>query len=433
MKKILLIMLITLTTLTSVFASGSDEKADNNGVVTIELWRHTGTPTEGEYYDNIINSFNAANPNIQIHQTIFPDGTYIDQINAAIATDGLPDVIDFDGVYMAGFVNFGALAPLDQYISNEMKSDLLPSIFEEGTYEDGKVYMLGQFDSGLSFWGNKSHLKATGVRIPTSVDEAWTKTEFDNALAKLSKVDGVEYALDLKVNYGGGYWIYSYLPIIRSFGGDVIDRNSWTAEGTLNGKETVAAFEYLRELVDMGYVNPTQTTDDDFYNSKTSSLALVGHWMYPPHTSSMGDDAILIPLPDFGDGVFTGSGSYGWGMTSKATSRGVDQEAWKVLEYFMSAEGINGVFEANGAVPASKTVLNSLDEYKEDGLLYLYREQLEKGKAYVRPVTPAFSTIQDQLGKAVASILAGENVQKALDDAAKEIDTVIVDNGYHGK
>lgn len=440
LKKTLVIILIITLVFSFAACSGDtsqvseEPKKNADGKIVVSMWRHQGTPTESNYYDEVIAKFNASQDEIDLQAIALPDATYVEQVNAAILSEDLPDILDLDGPLMAGFVNAGALGTLDEYMNDELKEDLLPSIIEQGTYEDGNIYALGQFESGLSFWANKSLLAEADVRIPT-LQNPWDKEEFIKSLDKLKALDSVEYPLDIKVNYGGGYWVYSYLPFVASFGGDYFNRSSFQADGAINSEETISAFNMIKKFVEDGYVNANQSTDDDFYGAKTSALALVGHWMYPPHTSTdaLGEDAILIPFPNFGEGVKTGSGSWAWSITSEAKKKGVKDEAWKVIDYLLSDEALMGVFNANGAIPSRISVLDKIDEFKKDGRLYLYREQLEKGHAYVRPITPAFGIIQSAIGEAAINIMKGSDVKSELDKVAKEIDQTVEDNGYHNK
>ena len=44
-------------------------------------------------------------------------------------------------------------------------------------------------------------------------------------MEKLQALPEVEYAIDLKMNYGAGEgFTYGFSPIVQSFGGDLIDR-----------------------------------------------------------------------------------------------------------------------------------------------------------------------------------------------------------------
>jgi len=440
LKRIIAVLISTMMIFSLVACgSGSNEQGastevNEEGKVVVNMWRHEGTPKESEYYNQLVEDFNSSQDSIELKVTSLPDATYMEQVNAAILSNDLPDLLDLDGPQMAGFANVGALTPIDSFISDTLKNDLLPSIIDQGTYEDGHIYALGQFESGLSFWANKSLLEEAGVRIPT-LDSPWDTAEFYESLDKLKALDSVQYPLDIKLNYGTGYWIYSYLPFVASFGGDYFDSTDFSANGALNSDASIKAFEMVQEMAEKGYINGNQSTDDDFYGSKISALSLVGHWMYPTHTSEegLGEDAILIPFPDFGKGVKTGSGSWAWSMTSAAKEHNVEDEVWTVLEYLLSESALAGIFEANGAIPSRVSVLDQIPEFQENGILYLYREQLEKGHAKVRPVTPVFGVIQSEVGEAAMNIIKGSDVLEELNKAVEEIDQTVEDNGYHGK
>jgi len=359
-----------------------------------------------------------------------PDGSYTDQVNAAALAGDLPCLLDFDGPLLYNFAWAGYLAPIGDYVYQAVLDDFLPSIIEQGTYK-GELYSLGQFDSGLAIWGNKAYLEAAGVRIPTGIADAWTGEEFEAALAALQALDEVEYALDMKFNYGRGEWYtYGFSPLLQGFGGDLIDRSDYAASsGTLDGAESVAAMTALQGWVDAGYVNPGQTTDDDFFGSKVSALSWVGHWMYPGHSEALGDDLVLIPMPDFSGGAATGMGSWNWGITSTCEN---PEGAAAFLNHMIEPENILVMTDGNGAVPARKAALAERAElYGEGGALNVFIQQLEGGVAVPRPITPAYATITSEFAFAVDTIVNGGDVQEALSDAAANIDLDIEDNdGY---
>jgi multiple sugar transport system substrate-binding protein len=395
--------------------------------VKVSVWFHSGQGGERDALNAQVADFNASQSQYVIEAVQLPEGSYNDQVNAAALANGLPCLLDFDGPNLYNYAWKGYLRPIDDFVSPELKADFLPSIIAQGTYA-GKLYSLGAFDSGLALWGNRALLEQAGVRIPTSASEPWTLQEFEGALKAL-KDSGVEYPIDMKVNYGNGWWVYSILPLIESFGGDLIDRSSYAKSGgTLDGAATVKAMETFQSWATAGYFNPAQTTDDDFYGSKKSALAWVGHWMYTTHKEALGDDLVLIPMPKFGETAMTGMGSWNWGITSScATPEG----AWAFLEYLVSPEQIIRMTDANGAIPARTSALAlKQDVYGEGGPLKIYVDQLNT-IASPRPVTPAFATIATQFGTAVSAILNGGGVQDELTKAASAIDQDIEDNnGY---
>jgi multiple sugar transport system substrate-binding protein len=396
----------------------------------VNIWFHAGKGEERQTVNAQIEAFNAANAGqIRIEAVQLPDGSYNDQVQAAALAGDLPCLLDFDGPFLYNYAWSGYLMPLDDYMSEELKNDLLPSILAQGTYA-GKVYALGTFDSGLAIWGNKAYLEKAAVRIPTSIEDAWTKEEFVDALEKLQALEEVEYAIDFKMNYGQGEWYsYGFSPILQSFGGDLIDRSDYqSADGVLNGPEAVEAMTFFKSLFDKGYANINPAGDDDFYGKKTSALAFVGHWQWNPHHDALGDDLVLIPMPKFGEKAVTGMGSWAWGITSACPN---PDATWKFLEYLMSPKEILRMTDANGAVPARKSAAAESSLYGEGGPLNIFVQQLEGGVAVPRPITPAYPTITLTFADAVANIISGADIQEELDKAVEKIDLDIEDNqGY---
>ena len=111
----------------------------------------------------------------------------------------------------------------------------------------------------------------------------------------------------------------------------------------------------------------------------------------------LGDDAILIPCPDLGGGVFSCSGSTVWAMTTAATDNGKAEAAWTILEKALEPENILTVTDFNGAIPSRISVMDQVENLQEGGRLYLYRSQLEDGISVLRPLTPAHMTIYNAM------------------------------------
>lgn len=397
----------------------------------MKVWHHGGRGDgERERMEALIKTWNEQHPDMPAVLEVQPEGAYNEQVQAAAASGGLPDLLDFDGPNYANYVWSGYLVPLNDLVSKQVMEDVIPSIIAQGTYSpDGKVYSLGMADSGLSIWGRKSLLEKAGVRIPKGVEDAWTMEEFEDALAKLQKLDGIKYALDIKANYGQGEWYtYGFSPIVQSFGGDLIDRASWRAEGTVNGDSAVKAMTHFQNWVKNGHVVPASEGDDAFYGKKTAALSYVGHWMWPAHSKAFGDDLVLLPMPNWGGKHVTGNGSWCWGITK--TSKQPENTA-KLLEFFMSTDNVAALSQAMGGVPAVKSAAPKVDLYKPGGPLSLYLDQLNSGMGMPRPAHPAYPTITAAFAKSVADIIDGKDVKGALDEAAKKIDQDIEDNnGY---
>ena len=396
----------------------------------IKVWHHGGRGDgERESIAASIDKWNAMHPDMKAELVLLPEGSYNEQVQAAALAGDLPDLLDFDGPNYANYAWSGYLEPLNGIVSQAAIDNEIPSLIAQGTYPpDGKLYSLGQFDSGLAIWGNKAYLEKAGVRIPTSVDDAWTMTEFEDALAKLQALPEVEYAIDLKLSYGKGEWYtYGFSPIIQSEGADLINRDTWKATGTLDSAGAIDGMTHFQSWVKNGYVVPASAGDDAFYGKKNAALAFVGHWMWTPHHEGLGDDLVLLPMPKFGDKQATGMGSWCWGITSSSTHK---EATGKLLEFLLTDDEILPLTNRNGAVPGTKTSVAKSDLYKEGGALRLFVDQLNT-IAVPRPAHPAYPTITSAFAQVVADVIDGADPAASLKEAAATIDQDIDDNqGY---
>ncbi len=419
-------------TLATATSAGVETTPQLKEPIKVTIWTHGGTVEEAEAFRQILANFRASHPDIQVALTELPADKYNEQVHAAAyeasIAGGLPCLLEFDGPNTYNYIWKGLLIPLDSYISAEMKADFLPSINAQGTFQDGKLYSLGQFDSGLAIWGNKTYLTQAGVRLPT-VDQPWNREEFEAALVKLQALPEVEHALDMKMNSGVGEWYtYGFSPILQSFGADLIDRADYqSADGVLNGPQAVAALEMVQNWFKQGYVNPTPPDDNDFINGK-AALSWVGHWVATPYREALGDNLLLLPMPDFGYGPKTGMGSWNWGITNVCKHPAV---AWEVLKFILEPDQVLLMTNANGAVPARRSALAKSELYGPDGLLHLYIQQNEAGFTVPRPITPAYPVITQAFAEAFNNIARGAEIRPQLDQAVQKIEQDIKDNkGY---
>ncbi len=403
-------------------------QAPSGEAVSLDLWFHSGRGPERDALKQILDNFAAQNSNITVNAVELPEGSYNDQVQAAAFADKLPCLLDFDGPNMYNYAWGGFLIPIDSYVPADMKSDFLPSIIDQGTFQDGKLYSLGQFDSGLALFANKQYLQEANVRIPT-LDQPWTKDEFMSALNSLKNVQGVKYPLDTKMNYGKGEWYtYGFSPVIWSFGGSLIDRQNYqTSDGYLNSQASIDAMSLIQSWYQDGLSNPQPAGDTEFTDG-VAAISWVGHWAAPGYMDAMGDNLLLLPMPDFGTGPKTGMGSWNWGITSRCAN---PDAAWTVLDFILQPDQILIMTNANGAVPARRSALSQSKLYGANGFLNLYVQQIDKGWAMSRPKTPAYPTITQAFQTAFDNIKDGADVKSELDTAVQTIDQDIKNNnGY---
>jgi len=394
----------------------------------INVWTHSAEGTaEFEALRHAAAAFNRDQD--EYRAEVFPaiNRNYEDRVHSAAATGTLPCVLEVDGPFLYAFAWTGYLQPIDRFASPELLADFLPSVVAQGTYE-GRLYSLAQFDSGLAVWGNRRYLRAAGVRIPT-LEAPWSLAEFERALEKLTALDDVDYALSFNVHIRTNeFYSYAYAPILQGFGGDLIDRQVLrSARGVLDGSGSVAAMKRFGHWFERGWTRAVFDRADDFETGR-AALSWIGHWKYPVYRKALGDDLVLMPMPDFGRGIKTGMGSWNWAMSSTCRQ---PAGAWKFLERLLSTKEILRMTAANGAVPARRSALARSPLYGPRGPLRIFARQLEAGAGVPRPATPGYGTVRNAFSRAVGAIIQGADVETELARAAATIDEDIAKHqGY---
>ncbi|MCX4188009.1 extracellular solute-binding protein [Methylophaga sp. OBS4] len=416
---------LTFTLLPILLGGGCSDEDTTGAVTTIEVWAHAGQQSERRTLGAQVARFNAQQAGtFRIELTLIPEGSYNDQVQAAAVAGELPDLLEFDGPFLYTYAWQGRLRTLDDLLSQSLLDDLLPSILEQGRYHD-RLWAVGTFDSGLGLYADRRTLQEVGARIP-SLDAPWSIDEFDALIEQLAATDPDAQVLDLKLNYAGEWYTYAMSPLLQSAGGDLIDRDAQQAAGILDGPASIAAMTTIQNWIKKGRIDPN--IDDAAFTSGRVALALGGHWNYPRYHDKLGDNLLLLPLPDFGEGPKSGQGSWCWAMTADSRH---PNEAAAFLSFLLKTDEVLAMSEANSAVPASYRAIARSPRYREGGVLRLFVEQLQQGYSVPRPQTPAYPVITAEFQKVVVRIRAGASVQQSLTTAAKEIDREIADNrGY---
>ncbi|MFF3373989.1 ABC transporter substrate-binding protein [Streptomyces sp. NPDC002680] len=413
--------------------SGGDAAAEaGSGKGTISVWAHQGQKSEASALQNAVKSFNSSQSAIKVDLKLIPETDYTKTITATSASD-LPDVMEFDGPTIANFVYNKKLAPIDDYVSARTMGNATDASKAQGEI-DGKHYGLGMFDSGLGIYGNKKLLDAAGVKYPTGLSDDWTAAEFTAALKTLKAKDSDGKTLDVQENNGFAteWGTYGFAPIVWSAGGSLLKDGK--AEGVLDSSAVVSALKTFQSW--KTYVDPN--TDGNAFAKGRVALSWVGHWMYPAYSEALGDDLVVLPLPDFGNGPKTGQGSWAWGIGADSKNA---KAAGTFLDTLLDDTNVTAMTTANGAVPATRTALAKSELYKQGGPLQLYADQLAKPcgdseitktcVAVTRPVTAGYPTITAKFSEALNSIYGGADPKSALEKAARAIDQDFSDNaGY---
>jgi multiple sugar transport system substrate-binding protein len=393
---------------------------------TLSMWYHgAGNEVESQLVNQVISDFNASQSDWTVSMQSFPQGSYNDSVVAGALAGNLPDILDVDGPVMPNWAWSGYLQPLP--IDESKIADFLP-----GTkgYWDGKLYSVGLWDAAVALYTRQSTLDKLGLRTPT-LDEPWTGDEFMAALDAAKASGEYDYAFDLGMAWTGEWYPYAFSPFLQSFGGDIIDRSTYTvAEGALNGDAAIEFGEWWQSLFTEGYAPGTSQDPADRdagFNDGKYAFAWNGNWAAVPTLEAV-DDVVFLPAPDFGNGSKIGAASWQFGISASSEH---PEGAAAFIEFALQDKYLAAFSDGIGLIPATPSAAQMTEKYKEGGPLAVFFG-LSEGQALVRPVTPGYVVAAKVFEKALADIANGADVTDTLDAAVDEIDSDIEKNAGYG-
>jgi multiple sugar transport system substrate-binding protein len=390
----------------------------------LTLWTHNaGNKEELAVVNQIVSDFNASQTTHQVKVQAFPQAAYNDAVTAAATARKLPCILDVDAPIVPNWAWAGYLAKLD--LPQDLVAKQLPSTL--GKWKD-QLYSIGLYDAALGLFARKSALDAAGVRVAT-VDQPWTTQEFTQALEKIKASGKFSYALDL----GTGdpvaeWWTYAYSPFLQSFGGDLIDRNTYTtASGVLNGDKAMAWANWLQDLIRNKYTPAKSGTDAfaDFVNGKS---AMVWSGIWNAGNLEKVKDGVVMPPPDFGTGPKIGGGSWQWAISSGC---GNTAGALEYIKFSTDPKYLSAFATKQNVIPATEEAAAITPGWKQGEPKRFFLEESKKF-ALIRPPTPAYPYITTTYAKAAQDIVAGGDAKQILDQAASDIDQNLKSNDNYG-
>lgn len=393
----------------------------------LTMWYHgAGNEVESGIINQIVSDFNASQSDWKVSLESFPQGAYNDSVVAAALAGNLPDILDVDGPNMPNWAWAGYMQPLQ--IDESKLETFLPGPI--GRW-DGKLYSVGLWDAAVAMITLKSTLEKYDIRIPT-LEEPWTKDEFDAALQTIKDSGDFAYPLDLGMADQGEWYPYAFSPFLQSFGGDLIDRSTYqSAEGVLNGDAAIAFGEWWQHLFqdDLAPGTSQDMADHDTgLNDGTYAISYNGNWKALSILDKFGDDVLFLPNVDFGNGPKIGGASWQFGVS--ATSEHPDG-ASAFIEFAIQDKYLTAFSDGIGLIPATPSAAAESKYYAPGKPMEVFYD-LSKEQAVLRPVTPGYVVEAKVFTKALADIANGADVADTLDSAVDEIDADIEKNGGYG-
>jgi multiple sugar transport system substrate-binding protein len=408
-------------------SSAAVTTGDSTERIKLSMWYHgAGNQAEKDVLLGIVSDYNQSQDKYAVELQDFPQLSYNESVVAAALAGNLPDIIDVDGPVMPNWAWAGYMAPLD--ISQDKLDEFLPTTI--GMW-DGKVYSVGLWEAACAIYARKSVLDKHDIRIPT-LEQPWDLQEFNAALETLKASGEYDYVLDMGMAWKGEWYPYGFSPFLQSFGGDILDRSTMTtAEGALNGPEAIAFGEWWQGLFINDYVSGTTQDSADrdtgFIDGKYA-MQWNGNWAGGLAKDELGDDLLILPAPNFGNGARIGAGSWQFGVSATSKHK---EGATEFIEFMMQDKYLVQFSDVTGNIPATATAAAVSKNYAPGAPFEIFF-QYTAAQATLRPPTPAYLNAALTFEKALADIANGADVVSALDQAADAINADINANRNYG-
>lgn len=412
--------------------SGCQKKEVNPGDVAgydqgeeyLSIWVHSIEDTEeGQAYRESVESFNEAYDGTYFADIEFiprndSGGGYSDKINASVMAGGLPDVLTVDGPNVAAYASNGIIQPLAE-LTEEEESIYLPSIIEQGTYND-QLYALGVMESSVGLYYNKEILEEAGIEVPDA-DHPWTWTEFlailDQLKPLMDEMDG--YPLDMTFPVGETS-IYYFAPFVWSGGGDLVSEDGLTVDGYFNSQQSVDAMNYLRTIVEKGYMS--EAPIDKLFESGRAAFKFDGAWevntIYGSYPDIELGVAPYIVSDDWQGEKYTPTGS--WAFAASSETENIEG-ATELVKWMSGVESGIRIWDMTKSFPSTYEAFENIDVFQTDENYSALYDQLSN-YGHPRPKTPVYPQVSTSFQEVLESVaLGGKDAQSELDKSVERI------------
>lgn len=153
-----------------------------------------------EFFLETIAQYEAENPNVKIEWIDLP-GQYREWFLSSLVAGDLPDVVDMHRVFgLADWASMGALANLDELLSDEEHARYPEGLWQGGSF-DGVSYAIPWWGASRNLWYNPDLLSEAGIdNIETNPPQTYED------LFEIGRIVHEQTG-----NYGVGFYISDYL------------------------------------------------------------------------------------------------------------------------------------------------------------------------------------------------------------------------------
>lgn len=361
MKKLLGLAVLLLLLSSVIVACSSDKGGANSSnasveeQVIIDFFHRWPNEPRKSFYDQKINEYMEANPNVHINVDAVLNDSYKEKIRVLVSSDNLPDIFTaWSDSFAENLVSSDRMMPLNDIIQadEEWSSKVMESQFNGFTFDD-VTYGVPFTVDGKAFFYNKTIFEENNINVPQTYDE------FIDVLDTLQEAGYDEPLIEGLTNT----WAISHYlgTIFQRVVDPAVLEEDYNLEGNFEDEGYIKGLEIFHELTT--YMGDVSTAIDHeaarnmFGNGEVPILYMqfaeikmveeignvdFGFFDFPQVTDGKGDQTALTGAPE------------GWMLSKNAPEEAVD-----FLKFLTSEETAFEFTQTDGQLNAIKGAVTS--------------------------------------------------------------------------
>ena len=370
---------------------------------TLQLMGWASSDAENTRLQEIVDKWNAANPDSTVQLNLVPD--YDTKLQTALAGGSPPDIFYIDSFKLPDLVAAKAVAPIGDQLTNP--DDFYPSMRNAFTV-DGTFYCPPKDFSTLALEYNKDLFDAAGVAYPTN---DWTWDDLRAAAEKLTNKDNGTYGMVLSPDFA------RLIAFIYQAGGTVTDEGF--TKMTLDSDAVKQATDFYINLVADGFAAQPSDLDSGWageaFGKGKAAMSMEGNWIVPFLKDQYPDIKYgVAELPAGSAGKATMAFTVCYGVPANGKN---NEQALKVVDYLTGPEGMKAWTDLGLAMPTRASLAEGwLAQYPDlqpfiAGADYAHKWQFR----------PGFQDVLDAFNAGLQDAFAGNQIADTVLSSVQDV------------
>jgi multiple sugar transport system substrate-binding protein len=380
----------------------------DDGIIHLTLWQGVNPPPNRAVLQKLVDRFNQTHPQIQVESLYVgqPD-QQLPKILAAVVGNAAPDLLWYGPMLTGQLVELGAIQPIDNYWQKSMVASQIDRALDSSMVYKGQRWSVPFGTNNMGIFYRPDLFRSAGVK---KIPQNWS--ELRSVAKQLTNAERHGIVLPL----GKGEWtVFSWLPFMWSGGGELAETGM-----DLANKGAVKALQFWRSLLDDQSATlsmPERGYELDRFLAGKVAMQITGPWTLG-QLAKLKVPYDVMPIPaDVAAHTAVGGESL---FLMKNTPRRM-AAAWAFMEYLIGEDAQREWALGTGYLPVNLEARRSAkyqDFVRKTPGLAVFVAQATRGIS--RPISPGYSEISEDLGRAIEAVLLGRSTPEvALAEAQR--------------